>query len=49
VEPIEGGGLLIHINDRCVVVLIPFPLAFCGIGKIPVRGDLFDHMHEPAP
>jgi len=46
VESLEGGGLLIHINDRCVVVLIPFPLPFCGIGKIPVRGDLLDHMHD---
>jgi hypothetical protein len=45
VESLEGG-LLIHINDRCVVVLIPFPLPFCGIGKIPVRGDLLDHMHD---
>jgi hypothetical protein len=27
-------------------VLIPFPLPFCGIGKIPVRGDLLDHMHD---
>jgi len=46
VESLEGGGLLIHINDRCIVVLIPFPFPFCGIGKIPVRGDLLDHMHD---
>lgn len=46
VESLEGGGLLIHINDRCVVVLIPFPLPFCGIGKISARGDLLDHMHD---
>jgi hypothetical protein len=46
VESLEGGGLLIHINDRCVVVLMPFPLGFCAIGKIPARGDLFDHMHD---
>jgi hypothetical protein len=25
---------------------MPFPLPFCGIGKIPVRGDLFDHMRD---
>ena len=49
VEGIEGGGILIHINERCVLVLFPLPFAGCGIGKIPVRGDLFDHMHEPAP
>jgi hypothetical protein len=46
VESLEGGALLIHINDRCVVVLMPFPLPFCGIGKIPARGDLLDHMHD---
>ncbi|HZE43196.1 MAG TPA: hypothetical protein VE058_05410 [Steroidobacteraceae bacterium] len=46
VESLEGGGLLIHINERCVLVLMPFPLPFCGIGKIPVRGDLLDHMHD---
>jgi hypothetical protein len=46
VETIEGGGILIHINDRCVLVLFPLPFAGCGIGKIPVRGDLFDHMHD---
>jgi hypothetical protein len=46
VESLEGGGMLIHINDRCIVVLMPFPLPFCGIGKIPARGDLLDHMHD---
>jgi hypothetical protein len=41
-----GGGMVIHLNDRCIVVLMPFPMPFCGIGKIPIRGDLFDHMHD---
>ena len=48
VEALEGGGSLLWINDRCFIVmagLIPFPM--CGIGKIPVRGDLFDHMRDP--
>jgi hypothetical protein len=47
VEALEGGGSILWINDRCFIVLagmIPFPM--CGIGKIPVRGDLFDHMHD---
>ena len=48
VEGLEGGGgSLLWINDRCFLVmtgLIPFPM--CGIGKIPVRGDLFDRMRE---
>ena len=49
VEALEGGGgSLLWINDRCFIVmagLIPFPM--CGIGEIPVRGDLFDHMRDP--
>jgi hypothetical protein len=47
VEALEGGGSLLWINDRCFIVMygmIPFPM--CGIGKIPVRGDLFDHLHD---
>ena len=47
VEALEGGGSILWINDRCFIVLagmIPFPM--CGVGKIPVRGDLFDHMHD---
>jgi hypothetical protein len=51
VEALEGGGSLLWINDRCFIVMagmIPFPM--CGIGKIPVRSDLFDHMRDlPAP
>ena len=49
VEPMEGGGAILWINDRCFIVMygmIPFPM--CGIGKIPVRGDLFDHMRNPT-
>jgi hypothetical protein len=48
VEAMEGGGSILWINDRCFIVMygmIPFPM--CGIGKIPVRGDLFDRMREP--
>lgn len=46
VQSIEGGGIVIALNDRCVLVLFPFPFGGCGIGKIPVRGDLFEHMHD---
>jgi hypothetical protein len=46
VESLEDGGLLIHLNDRCVLVLMPFPLPFCGIGKIQARGDLLERMHD---
>jgi hypothetical protein len=48
VESIPGGGLLINVNDRCVVVLIPFPFFGCALGKQPPNGDLFEHMHEPS-
>jgi hypothetical protein len=48
VESIPGGGLLINVNDRCVVVLIPFPFFGCGLGKKPPNGDLFEHMHDPS-
>jgi hypothetical protein len=47
VEAMEGGGSILWINDRCFIVMygvIPFPM--CGIGKIPVRDDLFDHMRD---
>ena len=46
IEGIEGGGILIHINEHCVLVFFPLPFGGCGIGKIPVRGDLFEHMHD---
>jgi len=48
VEALEGGGSILWLSDRCFIVmagLIPFPM--CGIGKIPARGDLFDHMRDP--
>jgi hypothetical protein len=47
VEAMAGGGSILWLNDRCFIVMygmIPFPM--CGIGKIPVRGDLFDHMRD---
>jgi hypothetical protein len=47
VEAMEGGGSILWINDRCFIVMygvIPFPM--CSPGKIPVRGDLFDHMRD---
>ncbi|MFL6601478.1 MAG: hypothetical protein ACJ8R9_09110 [Steroidobacteraceae bacterium] len=49
IEEIPTGGLLINISDRCVIAWAILPLAFCRIGKIPVRGDLFEHMQDPPP
>ena len=50
IEALEGGGSILWINDRCFLVMlgvIPFPV--CGVGKIPVRGDLMDHMRDTPP
>jgi hypothetical protein len=47
IEALEGGGSMLWLNDRCFIVmagLIPFPM--CGVGKIPPRADLFDHMRD---
>jgi hypothetical protein len=46
VETLPQGGILVHLNDNCVL-LLPFPYVACGIGKKPVNGDLFEHMHDP--
>jgi len=48
VEPIPNGGLVVNLNDRCaIVVVFPFLLPGCKIGKIASRGDLFTHMNDP--
>jgi len=48
VEPLATGGTLLHLNERCALVLyFVIPLAGCALGEIPARGDLFDHMRDP--
>ena len=50
-EGIPGLATVIHLGDRCAVaffLIIPFA-GGCAIEKPPVRGDLFDHMHDPQP
>jgi hypothetical protein len=47
IEPLENGGTLIRINDRCAVVLAGMLFPVCAIGKIPVHDDLFEHMNDP--
>jgi hypothetical protein len=48
-HPIESeGGLLVRLNDNCVLAFFPFPFAGCAIGKRKANGHLFDHMHDPA-
>ena len=46
VESLPQGGLLIHINDNCVLLLFPLPLVGCGIGKHPANGDLFKPLQK---
>jgi len=48
VEELPGGGLLINVNDRCAIAWVIFPFPICRVGKIPVQGDLFQHMKDPA-
>jgi hypothetical protein len=48
VESLPGGGLLINLNDRCVLLLAPLPFAVCGIGTKPANGELFEHMRNAA-
>jgi hypothetical protein len=47
VEEIPTGGLLININDRCFIAWVIFPFPLCKVGKMPARGDLFQHMKDP--
>lgn len=46
VEPLEGGGVLVWINDRCFIVITVLAMPACKIGKKPARGDLFEHMDD---
>lgn len=47
VETLPEGGILIHVSERCVIVVSVVMLPACGIGEIPVKGDLFEHMNDP--
>ena len=46
VEALPQGGLAIHINDNCTLLIFPLPFIGCTIGKKPANGDLFESMHE---
>ena len=50
IEPLESGGFLVWINDRCAIVITVMAMPVCKIGKKPARGDLFEHMDDaPTP
>jgi len=48
VHALEGGGIGVHLSDNCELVIAPFPMAGCAIGKRKARGDLFDEMKAPV-
>jgi hypothetical protein len=48
VQPLSGGGLLVNLNDNCVLVFAPLPFFFCRPGHKPADGDLFKHMLSPS-
>lgn len=35
-------------NHRCLITVYIIPMPLCRIGKIPVRGDLSEHMEGAA-
>jgi len=47
VESLPQGGVLVHINDNCVLILFPLPFVGCAIGKMKANGNLFEHMRDP--
>ena len=46
IEAIPQGGLAVHLNDNCVLLIFPLPFIGCGIGKHPANADLFEHRHD---
>jgi hypothetical protein len=46
VESFPDGGMVIHLNDNCVLVLNPFPFPLCSPFKRKANGELFKHMHD---
>jgi hypothetical protein len=47
VESFPEGGMIIHLNDNCVLVLNPFPFPLCSPLKRKANGELFKHMRDP--
>lgn len=47
VHALDGGGIGIALGDNCELVIAPFPMAGCALGKRKARGDLFDEMKAP--
>lgn len=48
IEPMENGGFVVWINDKCGIAITLMAMPFCQLGKKPARGDLFEHMDDAA-
>jgi hypothetical protein len=49
ITPLEGGGFVVALNDRCSIAILPLPMIGCSVGrKPPANGDLFKYMHPPV-
>jgi hypothetical protein len=46
VETTKEGGLLVHLNNNCVLILFPLPFIGCAIGHKPANGDLFKDLKD---
>lgn len=48
VQAVGGGATVIHLGDRCALALwLVIPMGFgCALGRVPARGDLFEHLHD---
>jgi len=48
VEALPGGVTVINVNDHCAIAFVwVLPFFACQLGKIPTRGDLFEHLRDP--
>ena len=49
VTPLQGGGFVVALNDRCAVLVFIVPMIGCSVGhQPPANGDLFKYMHPPV-
>ena len=46
IEPMASGGFIVWISDNCFVVIGVMAMPMCKLGKLPARGDLFEHMND---
>lgn len=42
----DGDGFYLRLIENCILVVTVVLSPVCKIGKLPARGDLFDHMRD---